>query len=106
MALTRPHEGKGVARDDSEAVRLIGLAANQGNGDAFASLGELYEKGAGVRQDYEEAFIWFELAASAGVTSEGNERAIANFRERVPSLMTSADIAHARRKIEFRKRAK
>ncbi|MBQ7219891.1 MAG: sel1 repeat family protein [Synergistaceae bacterium] len=41
-------------------------AALQGNSDAQNALGELYEDGLGVRQDYRKAFEWYLKAAEHG----------------------------------------
>ena len=40
--------------------------AEQGNAHAQSNLGELYEKGEGVPQDYKEAVKWFRLSAGQG----------------------------------------
>ena len=41
-------------------------AAERGDAHAQALLGEMYEKGRGVRQDYAEAVKWFRQAAEQG----------------------------------------
>jgi TPR repeat protein/predicted aspartyl protease len=60
-------EGRGVPRDDGEAVKLFRLAAEQGHAKARTNLGMMYETGRGVRQDYNEAMKWYRLAAEQGV---------------------------------------
>ena len=50
----------------SEAVKWFRKAAEQGDADAHTILGEMYEKGKGVRQDYAEAVKWYRKAAEQG----------------------------------------
>ena len=52
-----------MPKDDAEAVKWFRRAANQGDGDAQASLGAEYRDGTGVPQDYVHAYMWFILAA-------------------------------------------
>ena len=47
--------GKGVAKNYSEAIRWWKLAANQGNDKAQYNLGLMYEKGKGVKQNLKTA---------------------------------------------------
>jgi hypothetical protein len=42
------------------------LAAEQKNVDAQYRIGEMYEKGQGVPQDYKTALMWYRLAAEQG----------------------------------------
>jgi TPR repeat protein len=50
-----------------EAVRLFKLAADQGNADGQASLGEMYEHGlGGLAKDEREAVCLYKLAADQG----------------------------------------
>ena len=56
-------EGKGVDRNDSEAVRLCRLSAEAGNADAQTLLGGFYARGQGVDMSLEEAAVWFRKAA-------------------------------------------
>ena len=58
--------GRGVPRDDEEAVNWYMLAAEQGNARAQNSLGWMYSSGDGVPEDDEEAVKWFTLAAEQG----------------------------------------
>ncbi len=43
------------------------MAAEQGDAKAQVTLGFLYEKGRGVRQDYHKAREWYEKAAVQGL---------------------------------------
>src|SRR4029077_6667255 len=47
-------EGRGVPKDDKEAVKWYRLAAAQGNAHAQTNLGGMYANGQGVPQDYAE----------------------------------------------------
>ncbi len=49
--------------DDISAVTKL---AEQGDADAQCSLGEMYDKGRGVAQDYAEAVKWYRMAAEQG----------------------------------------
>ena len=58
--------GRGVAQDYAEAVRLYRLAADQGHTDAQNNLGLMLYNGEGVTQDYAEAARLYRLAAAHG----------------------------------------
>ena len=59
-------DGRGVLKDDAEAVRWYRLAADQGLAVAQNSLGFMYANGEGVLKDDAEAVRWFRLAADQG----------------------------------------
>jgi TPR repeat protein len=59
-------EGRGVERDDVQAVDWFRKAAVQGNAIAQYDLGYAYESGRGVKADAREAAQWFARAASQG----------------------------------------
>ena len=56
-----------VAAQSIEIEQLRRFAAEQGNADAQALLGDMYYTGQGVSQDYQEAVKWYRLAAEQGV---------------------------------------
>lgn len=56
------NEGKGVAQDFTEAVRLYKLSANQGNAFAQYNLGNMYSFGKGVAQNLTEAGRLYQLS--------------------------------------------
>jgi hypothetical protein len=58
--------GRGVAKDEAEAVRWYRLAAAEGNADAQYYLGFMFQHGRGVAHDNVEAVRWFHLAAAQG----------------------------------------
>jgi TPR repeat protein len=58
--------GRGVAKDDQEAVRLYKLAADQGITVAQVDLGLMHENGRGVVKDDQEAVRLYKLAADRG----------------------------------------
>jgi TPR repeat protein len=58
--------GKGVPKDDKEAVKWFHKAALQGEVIAQSNLGAHYAKGQGVSKDDKEAVKWFTLAAKQG----------------------------------------
>lgn len=62
------NEGKGVTKDDGEAVKWWRKAAEQGYADAQVDLGTAYMNGRGVILDHAEAMKWWRMAAEQGVT--------------------------------------
>ena len=50
----------------AQAIRMLQQYANEGNAPSQNKLGILYEKGAGVGQDYAEALRWYHQAAAMG----------------------------------------
>ena len=58
--------GRGVAKNDAEAVRWYRLAAAQGKAHAQLSLGNMYNEGRGVPKSVAEAVRWYRLAAEQG----------------------------------------
>ena len=59
-------DGRGVARDNMEAVRWYRKAAEQGDAMAQWNLGFFYLIGKGVVKDHVEAVRWFRKAAEQG----------------------------------------
>jgi TPR repeat protein len=59
-------EGRGVAPDPKEGLRLLEGAATQGHRDARLALGGMYAAGRGVRPNANVAYIWYGAAACAG----------------------------------------
>jgi len=62
-------EGKGVAPDDTAAVRWYRLAAAQGHARGQASLGFMLHTGRGTEYDVAEAIEWYRKAANQGRAS-------------------------------------
>ncbi len=83
--------GVAAYRRGDYAVALSELRplAEQGHASAQLALGVMYTNGEGVEQDYIQAHMWLNLAAS-----QGEEGAI-RYRDRVASLMTAEPIAEA-----------
>jgi TPR repeat protein len=64
-----PFEDANAAYRDGDyatALRLYRPLADQGNDDAQAALGAMYELGYGVTQDFTAALTWFRKAADQG----------------------------------------
>ena len=72
-------------------VKWYRLAADQGLDLAQSNLGNMYDNGYGVPQDYIQAHMWFNLAAA-----QGNEDAIGN-RDIIAGKMTPSQIEEAQR---------
>jgi hypothetical protein len=60
-------KGKGVVKNDSEAIKWWKLAAEQGDGKAQTNLGWVYEKGKSVPIDAQKAAKWYQLASDQGI---------------------------------------
>ena len=73
------------------AVKWYRLAAEQGNADAQYNLGNAYERGQGVIQDFVYAYMWWNIAASSGDKSATKNRDI------VAKRMTPADLSTAQK---------
>jgi hypothetical protein len=61
--------GKGVVKDDEEAVRWYRKAAEQGIAAAQLNLGLCYSNAKGVVKDEEEAVRWYRKAAEQGIAT-------------------------------------
>jgi len=59
--------GKGVNKDDQEAVKWITKAAENGDSEAQLSLGQCYERGVGLNKNMEQARKWITQAAEQGL---------------------------------------
>ncbi len=70
--------------------------AEQGNANAQLMLGLMYDKGRGVPQDYVQAHMWFNLAASRFRPGAGRDKAVKN-RDIAAERMTPAQIAKAKK---------
>ena len=88
----------------AEAVKWLRKAADQGEGRAQLFLGEMYREGKGVSQNYVQAHMWYNLAASrlTPATSRRDtttilREAAVTIRNRLGSQMDQAQIAEAQR---------
>jgi hypothetical protein len=82
-------DGKGVPKNDAEAVRWYRKAAEQGDALAQISLGFRYYNGEGILQDYVYAHMWSNLSSAQGnVIAKG-------VRDIIAELMTPQQIAEA-----------
>ena len=59
-------QGRGVPKNEKEAIRWFILAADQGHADAQYKLGVRYKFGWGVTRNEEEAIRLWKLAANQG----------------------------------------
>ena len=58
--------GRGVSKDDQQAVAWLRKAADKGNAFGQYGLGLVYMVGRGVPKDNELAYFWFMLAGAKG----------------------------------------
>ena len=85
------YNGKNYA----EAVKWFRKAANQGLTAAQFSLGFLYEQGRGVPQNYAEAHMWYNLAASGAASDKKKHALFAQNRDLLANKMTRSQLAQA-----------
>ncbi len=78
--------------DYATALREGHPRAEQGGANAQLLLGSMYDRGQGVPQDYAQAYMWYDLAASRFPPGEGRDMAVKN-RDIVAKRMTAAQIA-------------
>ncbi len=71
-------------------------AAEQGHARAQNNLGFMYDNGQGVPQDYVQAHMWLDLAASRYPPGEDRDQAVEN-RDIVAKMMTPAQISEAQK---------
>jgi TPR repeat protein len=108
-------QGLSVAQDYAEAFRWYRRAANkiyERPGDTWIhspqyNIGAMYASGRGTAQDYVQALMWFTLAAAFGDTKppgplgikllDTSKYTASEQRDRLMSLMTSAQITQAER---------
>ncbi len=81
---------------ESRALKRYLEAAANGNERSMLALAFAYEGGQGVPQDYVQAHMWFNLAASRLPPGTDRAKAVKN-RDHVAKRMTPAQIAEAQR---------
>jgi TPR repeat protein len=67
--------GKGVAKDNDEALKYYTKAADKGYAQAQNALGGMFHDGYGVNRDYKMAVLWYKKAAEQGYASAQNNLA-------------------------------
>ncbi len=82
--------------DYATAFREWRPLAEQGNADAQFFLGFMYDAGRGVPQDYAQAHMWYNLAASRLPPGENRDIAVKS-RKFVAKVMTPAQISEAQK---------
>jgi hypothetical protein len=85
----------GLPRDFAQAEHWYRAAAAQGEPFAQASLGIMFNFGKGVRQDYVQAYMWYEIAIAHA--TGGDRDTIVEMRDNVAQQMTAGQIAEGRR---------
>jgi uncharacterized protein len=85
-----------LRRDYAEASEWFRKAADQGDAAAQSWLGGMYYEGRGVLQNYVQAHMWLNLAATNSHSAKERNLAIRNLAL-ITSKMTSAQIAEAQK---------
>lgn len=75
-------------KNNKKSTHALALA-EQGSVDAQFNLGIMYNYGAGVAQDYQQAYAWFSSAAANG------SAAAVQFRDSVAKQLTPSALAQA-----------
>ena len=86
--------GEGVTRDDAEAAKWYGRAAEQGHAGAQFSFGLCLRDGQGIAQDLVKAHVWLALATTRA-SDESQRATYAAARDALEAKMTSEQIAAA-----------
>ena len=96
--ITGANAKSNVPEDHAEAVERYREAAEQGDAEAQSILGLMYFTGRGVLQDYVEAHMWLNLAASrfSAAETRNRDQAIRD-RDHVAAKMTPAQVAEAQK---------
>ena len=81
--------GRGVRKNDKEAVKWFRKGAEQGDAVGKYNIGLMYRKGRGVRKDYVAAYAWYRLAAYSDF--KGGSKS----RETIAKEMAPEQIAEA-----------
>ncbi len=90
--------GRGVAKNDIQALIWYSKAAHQTHARAQANLAFMYATGRAVPQDLIAAYMWASLAMSH---AQGSTReAAARFRATLASGMTPDNVAAAERRVK------
>ena len=84
-------EGRGVPKNNQQAVKWYRLAAEQGHASAQYALGFMYANGEGVPEDKVLAYMWWNLAAANGHENASTGKDI------ITKRMTSSQIAEAQK---------
>ncbi len=94
-------KGRGVPKDDQQAIDWYRKAAGQGSVKAQNNLGEIYSKGVGVPKDDQQAYFWWLLASAQGLPQAIEKRDFLELRLS-PELRAAAqaDARASKRKIE------
>ena len=82
-------DGRGIFKDDAEAVKWYRMAAEQGSTTAKFKLGYMYADGRGVLKDSVIAHMWLNIAGTNG------EEDARELRDSLELLMTRAEISRA-----------
>jgi hypothetical protein len=65
--------GKGVEKDEAQAVQWLAMAAQSGNSAAQNRLGIMYSNGQGLQRDPTQAVYWYKMAADQNfITAQNN----------------------------------
>jgi uncharacterized protein len=88
--------GNGFPRDMEQAAAWYLKAADQGDVTAQGTLAVLYSMGQGVPHDDEEAYFWFDIAAS--VKGPNQEKYAAN-RQMIGERITADELADVQDRV-------
>ena len=79
--------------DYKEALKIWRPLTDQGNAGAQYNIGWMYAQGKGVTQDYSSAYMWYNLASSAGLAAGAKNRDIIAKRMTPQQIEKAKDMA-------------
>lgn len=92
-------EGWGVAKDDAQGIVWLRKAAEQGDTRSQFMLGWAYESGTvGVPQDFAEAFLWLDIAASGEDTPKKRKEALKR-RDEAAAHLTPRELSAEQERV-------
>ncbi len=89
-------EGRYVAKDYNEALKLYHKSAEQGYGEAQYKLGKMYQKGEHLPESYSHAYTFISLAKTNGYQSETLQQELDEARKLLSD--TNSDVIDAQKK--------
>src|SRR5690606_4265049 len=87
-------DGKGIAKDQVEALNWFKRAAFQNHSAAQGWCGYFYVNGIAVPQDYVEAYAWQNLSAA----NDSANASLREFRDEISKLLTKEQIADGQKR--------
>lgn len=96
LALIYEEGGRGTPQNYGEAFEWYRRAAEHGHGQAALHVGFMFRDGEGMEQDYVQAHMWFNIAATLlALDDEGRTQAARESRDKLAERMTPQQVVKA-----------